>query len=156
MRKEKLLWLTIIVFAVLNVSCLAFILLERNSRPPHRVDKIIIKGLQLDDNQIIKFEGLKHQHRQAMVQIDVEMKQPMEQYFGLLSQSGGNNQHTKDSLEALIAGLYKEKLDVTYSHFADLKAICRPDQQKKMEEIMPLLMQIMGQEKKDGPPRGRE
>jgi len=154
MRKEKLLWLTIIVFAVMNISCLAFILLGRNGRPPHRVDKIIIEGLQLDDNQIEEFEGLKHEHHEAMMQIDLEMKQPMKQYFGLLSQAG--NQHKKDSLETLIAALYKEKLNVTYAHFADLKAICRPDQQKKLDEIMPSLMQIIGQEKKDGPPRGRE
>jgi periplasmic protein CpxP/Spy len=153
MKKEKILWASILVLIALNVACLAFILLRRPERPHKKFDKMVIEHLKLDDEQIARFNQLKHTHRMQMDRIDEKMKGPFEQYFGLLN--GNRNSSVEDSLESVIAALYKQKVDLTYSHFAEIKAMCSPEQQKNMALLVPSLMQVISVNKKNEPGRGK-
>ncbi|MDF3077026.1 MAG: hypothetical protein K0S09_915 [Sphingobacteriaceae bacterium] len=153
MSKHKILVYCVIALVVLNVACLAFIVLGRPKPPLERFDKQIIRSLNLNQEQVQTFNKLKDQHHGRMTEIDEQMKQPFEEYFGLLNRSG--DQTKKDSLEIVLASLYKQKVDATYEHFDEIKKICSPEQQKGFEKIIPSLMQVISPQKNDMPGRGK-
>lgn len=156
MKKSALLWTSIIILFLLNAGTLFFIL----NRPPHpgylrnagnrEFDESVINTLQLNPDQIAQFNRMKREHHQQMLQLDDATRVPFEQYFGLLAASA-DQQYVKDSLEKIIAGLYIKRMQVTYRHFTDLKAICTPEQQQKFNLLVPSLTQVMstGEKKED-------
>ncbi|MBC8051632.1 MAG: hypothetical protein H7Y13_01055 [Sphingobacteriaceae bacterium] len=153
MKKEKILWLAVVILVVLNISCLLVILLRKGERPNKKFDAMIIENLRLNENQIERFNGLKHNHRMQIGRLDRSMQGPFEQYFGLLK--GNRDKIKEDSLENVLALLYQQKVELTYSHFADLKAICTPEQQQNMDKIVPFLMQVISPPKKEVHGRGK-
>ncbi|MBC7914961.1 MAG: hypothetical protein H7Y07_12655 [Pyrinomonadaceae bacterium] len=153
MKKERILWLGISVLVLLNISLLLFILLHREGKPNKKFDAIIIKSMQLKKDQIEEFDRLKHIHKMKMDQLDSRMQEPFEHYFGLLK--GERQPLLEDSLKNVLAELYKQKVEITYSHFAEIKAMCSLEQQRNIDKIVPFLMQVISPPKKDGPGRGR-
>lgn len=153
MKREKVLWIGISVLAILNIICLLFIILRGGERPNKRFDKVLIESLQLNESQIERFEQLKYKHRMQIDQLDDRMQMPFQQYFGLLT--GSRNPVKEDSLKNELAELYKQKIEVTYQHFAEIKAMCLPEQQRNMGKIVPFLMRVISPPKKEEPWRGR-
>lgn len=156
MKKSTLLWTAIIILFLLNAGTLFFIL-SKPHPPRHergdgrrKFDEQVIETLQLRPDQVEKFEQLKRAHHEQILQLDEATRAPFEQYFGLLAQGSGADA-AKDSLERVIALQYVTRMQVTYRHFSDLKAICDPEQQKKFEQLVPSLMQVMsaGEKKPD-------
>jgi hypothetical protein len=47
------------------------------------------------------------------------------------------------TLEEKMAAIQIEKARITFSHFAKVKSICREDQQKKLNNIVPKLINVM-------------
>ena len=153
MNKYQILLFSVIALAVLNVACLAFILLGRPKPPQERFDREIIRSLNLNGQQVNKFNELKDQHHSEMIALDEQMKQPFTEYFSLLNTDGTPSK--KDSLENALADLYKHKLRATFEHFEQVKGLCSPDQQKGFKKIVPSLMQVISPQKNEGLQRGK-
>lgn len=154
MKKQQLLWLAIAVLFVLNISTIAFILLRDSTGHPHRgpraFDKLVVQTLQLNKEQEQQFNHLKRAHHETILELDKAMKAPIEQYFSLLL-SKDATPGIKEQLEQKMEAIYQEKLQVTYSHFEQLKSICSPEQQQHFDKLIPELMQVM-----QPPPPGGE
>lgn len=151
MRKEKLLWILIILLIVVNGATLFFLISGRRPEPGNRFDRTITEVLQLSEDQTRQFNVMKKAHHQEMIRVDREMRSTYETYFYLLSDTG--NIPEKDSLENVLGKKQKEKIQITYQHFNDLKSICTPEQKEKFNELIPLLMHVINPQKNLLPPR---
>jgi protein CpxP len=145
MKGTKLLWMIIGILTLINVGILTFIVLGPNPHPEKKFDNMIIHELELNNEQIRQFNILKENHHRQIVAIDHEMKETFAEYFNLLTVQ--NNLLKKDSLEKILSEKYKQKVQITYQHFNDLKGICTEDQRKKMHGIIPMLMQVINPQK---------
>lgn len=153
MKREKLLWIGIVILGVLNIACLAFMILGKRDRPNRKFDRLIIESLALDNTQIEKFDQLKRKHHQQILDLDEQLKEPFNKYFSLLK--GNRDTLKEDSIKSVISGIYEKKVEITYLHFAELKAICSEEQQKNMDKVIPFLMQVISPQKNVEPSRGK-
>jgi hypothetical protein len=159
MKKTTFLWGAIVILFLLNAATLFFVVFNRQAghhplRPPEgdrRFDEQVIRTLQLSPEQMDRFEVLKREHHRQMLALDEATAGPFGAYFSMLL-SGNADSLQKDSLEQDIAGIYLEKVSLTYAHFEQLKAICTPEQQRRFEQLIPSLMQVITPDKKN---RGR-
>lgn len=151
MRIEKLLWILIIVLVLVNGATLFFLASGRRPEPGDRFDRTITEVLQLTEGQTRQFNLLKRAHHQEMIRIDREMRSTYEKYFLLLSDTG--NIKEKDSLENVLGKKQKEKIQITYQHFNELKSLCSSEQKEKFKELVPLLMHVINPQKNPSPPR---
>lgn len=146
MKKLSALWLAIGILVVLNIAVLSFIFFHKPLQsPPHGLrafDRLVIQTLELDEAQQQQFDEMKREHHEAIMQLDKDMKAPVEAYFSLLL-TKDTSSVKKEELEQQMATIYKEKLRITYRHFEQLKAICRPEQQQHFDKLIPELMQVM-------------
>lgn len=141
-------FLTVAVIAllVLNFGTLAFLFFRR---PPHRpdsgpkqLDRHIVKHLQLDATQRQKFEQLKSAHHAQMLEYDQAYRDALEHYFALLkNDSIPPARH--DSLQTVLNRIQQDRAVVTFRHFADLKALCSPEQKNNFNTLLPELMQVI-------------
>jgi len=160
-KRSTLLWTAIIILFLLNAGTLGF-LLTRPGAPGQgpedghrRFDAQVVETLSLSPDQIAQFERMKRAHHEEMLRLDEATSAPFAQYFGLLQQTPGNLD-AKDSLQQVIAALYAKRMDITYRHFAELKAICTPAQQQQFDRLIPSLMQVMSTGEKNMPPPRRK
>lgn len=151
MKKEKFLWILVIVLIALNAATLFFIV--RGPRPDHenRFDRTVVDELELNDKQIKQFNAMKREHHQEIMRLDAEMRSVYERYFYLLTNT--MNSSEKDSLETILSNKQKEKIQITYHHFEELKSICTEKQKEKFKKLVPLLMQVISTQKNPGRPR---
>jgi len=133
-----------VVFLVLiNTIILAYIfILKPNPNAKPKPGKFIIESLELDETQISSFEQMKRDHRSQMNKLDEEYKNLLTQYLNGLKEKQVDSVINK-TLEEKMAAIQIEKARITFSHFANVKSICREDQQKKLNNIVPELINVM-------------
>lgn len=157
MKRENLL-VGLVLFLVLLNAVILYLFLSNDNRPgggPPRHDKVIIETLKFDEQQQLAFEQLKFQHRSAIVEIDNQFEPTLEAYF-LLLRNDSSSSVTKDSLELVIGNLEKQKARITFSHFSDLRKLCREDQKAAFDRFIPELFRfIMPPRPKNPPPPRR-
>lgn len=151
MKKEKFLWILITVLIVLNAGTLFFIISVRHPEPGNRFDRTVIDKLQLNNDQIKQFDIMKREHHQNIIRLDEQMRSTYEKYFYLLNDTADSSQ--KDSLELILSNKQKEKIQITYQHFDNLKSICTKEQREKFNELVPLLMHVITPQKNPAPSR---
>lgn len=150
MKRENILtWL--VAFLIVMNGAILFYFMRKGPLPEPPPDRIIVEVLQFDDRQRDEFRKLKDDHHGKMMKLNDHFRKTLEDYFLTLQ----NNSSAKDSLETLISGLEKERLNITYSHFQDIKKLCRDDQLEKFNTFLPDLIRFVAAPlpKKDGPPR---
>ena len=132
MKNLKYLQLIIILLVILNILLVLFIFLRKPPRP-EGPKNIIIERLHFDQRQIDEYELLIDQHRKDIQQNEEEMmilKSAL--YETLLNE----NAVEKDSLVKLIGKKQEEAEMINYNHFADIKKICKSDQQKDFKALV--------------------
>lgn len=147
MKKETLLTMAVVALLLLNFGTLGFLLFRRpphvqGGRPGERLDRHIAETLQLDDAQKQQFAKLKTEHHSKMLLSDAAYREALGNYFALLKKDTVDQQ-LQDSLQSNMTRIQNERATVTYQHFADLKAMCRPDQKQHFEALLPELMQVI-------------
>lgn len=146
MRKERMLWAAIIVLLLINTATLVTIFMNRarSNGPggPRKFDGLVVRTLQLNEEQERKFEQMKRAHHSQMTDLDESMRTPFESYFSLLLEQTPDAAK-KDSLEQVLTSIYRRKVAITFAHFAELKGICTPEQQKEFDRLIPTLMQVI-------------
>ncbi len=154
MKKEKLLIGAVIALFVLNLGTLGFLFF---GPPPHglgpkQLDRMIVEKLSLTPTQTTAFKQLKTVHQAQMQQLDKEYKIALENYFSLLKNETVLPAQ-QDSLQATLSQIQTSRSQITFQHFADLKAICSPDQRRNFDALLPDLLQILVPQKPNRPPR---
>lgn len=158
MKRETLLTIAVIALLLLNFGTLCFLLLRRPPHPdgpdgPGRFDRHIVEQLHLTTDQQRRFEQLKSAHHEQMLDSDRAYRNVLKNYFALLK-----NEEIpvaqRDSLLSQLTDIQKTKATVTFQHFADLKALCTPEQKADFEALLPDLMQVIAPER-GRPGRGK-
>jgi protein CpxP len=146
MKKESLLITLIVLLLVLNFGTLAFLFFSgrgHHHAPPFSKGgpaQMIIKELNLDEQQQDKFSNLREQHHSSMVLLDTELEETAKSYLSKLVSSDTSD---VDSLRQAIGRLEMQRASVTYQHFKDLRSICNAEQQEKFEALLPELFRIL-------------
>ena len=154
MKKETLLTVAVIALLLLNLGMLGFLFFQRPPRPgaPDPLGRRIVETLQLDDAQQQQFEVLKTAHHAKMEDFNKAYRDGLGNYFALLKNERVDTAQ-RDSLQAMLVQIQNERLNITFQHFAELKALCTPEQQQRFQDLLPELMQvILPRPERRGPP----
>ena len=133
----------VLALVLINSVILVYILfIKPANAPAPRPGKFIIENLELDKDQISKFELMKREHREQMNKLDDQYKNLLTEYLNGLKSPQIDSSKNKQ-LEDTMAAIQIEKAKITFSHFVQVKSICREDQQKKLNQIVPELINVM-------------
>jgi len=154
--KNKLLTWLVLLLLVANAATITMFWLGRAKVPPRRNGKpqeFLVKELNLDSLQQSTFELLRREHKDSAEILRAQVKQEKESFFALLKQS-----NVTDSMKTAAAkrvSVITEKLDLlTLNHFQQVRAICKPEQQKKFDEIINQVIEMIGHPGQPGRPNG--
>ena len=146
MKKETLLTLAVIALLLLNFGTLGFLFFRRPPHPPgpdHRqLDQKIMETLHLNPAQQQQFDQLKKAHSQQMIQSCRAYRDALGNYFALLK-NDTIVPTLRDSLQAVLAHIQKERAEGTFRHFIDLKNLCSPEHRQNFDALLPELMQVI-------------
>ena len=150
----------LIAMILLNIGLLTFFVLNKphthrhgnnihpNSRRAFR--DVAVNILQLDEQQKPQFIALTKKHNRQMRSIDEQQKEILRLYFSkLLEKSDTTN---PDTLINKVNMLEKEKIEVTYQHFEEVKAILNEYQYSDYKEFVNKALEKLLLETKKNPP----
>lgn len=157
MKKITLLTIAVIALLLINLGTLGYLFFRRPA--PHqggglpRLDREIIQTLQFDDARQKRFDVMKHTHHEQMLQSDRDYHDALLQFFNLLgNDSVGQMQY--DTLLSAVLRVQKNRAEITFKHFEDLKNLCAPEHRKNFDQLLPVLTQVILPARKDRPRRG--
>lgn len=108
--------------------------------------------LGFDSAQLVAFNELQQNHRQAIRAVKDSMHFAKDQFFNLLEKDSVTEQELVDG--ASLAANKQIQLDrITFDFFKSVQALCRPDQKIIFREIIQEALRIMG--RPAPPPGGR-
>lgn len=129
----------------LNIVIIAFFFLAKPPSPSKNAgkqfEKKAIAILHLDDAQQTAFLALAEAHNEKMDAINAQQSQLLEPYFQRLINSSAPlpAENTLQKVQLL----KKEKVDVTYHHFEEVKAMLQPEQIGYFKEFMTRALQLL-------------
>ncbi|MCB9359690.1 MAG: hypothetical protein H6587_11640 [Flavobacteriales bacterium] len=142
MTKTKLLIISVVTLAALNIVLIVILTLGHSSRPPHKMrspKQIVIEKLHFDASQIEAYEKLILEHQEAIIQKEEEMKYAKGALYHSLS---SDNQDEKDELITKINIIQRGFEELHYNHFLDIKKLCKPEQIKDYNKLTNELARI--------------
>ncbi len=158
MKKETLLTLAVVSLLLLNFGTLGFLFFRRPPFPPgggpRQLDQHIVETLHLNAEQQKQFEQLKSAHHQQMQASEEAYRLALSNYFALLKNDPVMPAQ-RDSLQTILTRIQNERAIVTFQHFADLKALCSPEQRQNFDALLPELMQVILPRKNEWEQRGK-
>ncbi|MBL0912556.1 MAG: periplasmic heavy metal sensor [Bacteroidia bacterium] len=127
---NKYTFYTIIIAGLLISNVLLVIFALDPSRPrgfdPDRPRNIIIGRLDLDEEQVRRYDILIQAHRTDIAAKDREIMHCKSELYAYLTQEKGPA--PLDSLSGKIGQLQQEVEKIHYAHFLQIRALCRPEQ----------------------------
>lgn len=103
---------------------------------------LIIERLHFDDKQIEQFEELIQKHRKDLSENDEALMNIKTSLYSCLK-SDTNKTVTDSLINAM--GVIQNKIEhIHYSHFEDVKRLCKPEQMKYFNELADELSHIFG------------
>lgn len=139
---------------LLNIVVLAFFLLTKPGHQPqppsNNFQSEVIDALDLDTQQASAFRALAEDHNQQMRSISGQQQQLLMPYFESLTSSSP----TIDSEGVLnqFQQLEREKIEVTYQHFQEIKSMLTKEQLTGFETFMDTFIHTLLLDKKKNPP----
>lgn len=151
MKREKLLTIAVALLFVLNICTIGFLFFQRAHRPrPLRMEKVVQKTLQLNQEQMQQFDGLRKDHHAQMRLLDEQNKQVLVSYLQLLEVDSVNTLQ-KDSLEKIISDIQQARATITLNHFQQVKALCTDEQKERFKALIPELTRVMTDQHNNSP-----
>ena len=136
MTQLKLFKIISLILGVMNLILLAMFLMA--PPPPHLKNKglkdIVAKELQLSTDQKKIYTASTITHRQQMRRLNRKEHRLVLDYFKILIEE--DTELDKENLLKQIKAIEGEKIEVTYEHFEELKAICDEKQEKRFPRVM--------------------
>lgn len=150
MENTKFLKLVIVLLLLTNTGILAFLWMGRHNNkspmgPPQGRDafSFLCKELQLDEQQTRQYEELRDEHHQAVENMQHNGRHLRERFFDLLHSSPLDSVQVKQ-LSDSIAHTQQQIELLTFYHFQKVRAILRPEQQKKFDDVIQDALRMMG------------
>lgn len=146
----------LIVLVLANVATL--LILWQNRHPKHpgmhpdEPKNVIIKDLNLNNEQIKQYEMLIADHRKAMNDIRKTLAHQKEQLFDLVAAPDATDS-TINHFARACATSYEQMDVVTIKHFKQLRAICTLKQQEKLDHTIRNVAKMMNEHQ--APPKHR-
>ena len=145
MNKIKFLMVIVVGLCLINIGLMAFIFFRQPPPPPrpemhgppgiHPEDRprhLIIKRLDFDEAQIMRYDTLIEAHRSSVRKLEDSIRTAKNQLYATLNEDGSA---LKDSLVVKLGSLQRQMELVHYSHFEDIKKLCRPNQLQRFKEL---------------------
>lgn len=143
-------------FALLaiNLSIIGFLFFT-HGRPPHpgEGENLFMRAaemMKLDPQQNEQFQEFAGAHAQKMRSINERQRDLLRPYFqSLIDPSLAID---SSAVLAEVQKLEAEKVEATYQHFAEVKAMLKPEQQPYFEEFMHQALRMILLEPNNAPP----
>jgi protein CpxP len=145
---SKVNWLTgaVVVLLLLNITLLAVLYRSGSHRPgPPRGEgpkRLVVERLHFDADQVAAYEALIAEHQEAIRLNDRAMMAARNSLYANLQTQDAV---ISDSLFATIATIQRNIEQVHFAHFADIRALCRPDQLHHFETLSKDLAEVFAQ-----------
>lgn len=141
MKKNTLLTLLVAVVLLLNISLVLHIWMSQpeEKQPLHQR---IVQEIGFDKEQARKFDVLRDSTVGNLKSVERRLDNAIFAYFSLLKQKEWNHS-AKDSLQLIIGDLKKEKANILFTHFKDLRDLCRPDQLPEFNLVLDDMMELI-------------
>ncbi|MGZ3865113.1 MAG: Spy/CpxP family protein refolding chaperone [Bacteroidia bacterium] len=154
MQSTRFLKIVIAVLVVLNISTLTFIWTGHKNamapRGPAGAFDFLAKELKLDDAQLKQFDEMYKTLHQEATRVREKNHAMHHRFFDLLH-SQNDSALVKQLADSM--AFYQVQMELlTYDHFKKIRAICKPDQQKKFDEVINKALEMMGPPRPGGPP----
>lgn len=135
MTRERFLTIAVLSLLLLNLGTIGFLWLRppgglRSGGPPdgQTPTQLIIDRLHLDDRQQVAYRRLIQDHRQQSRALAEESVGLYRRYYQLLEAAQPDTARAS-ALSQQIAQKQRAIAELNFNHFAQIKALCRPDQQ---------------------------
>ena len=139
---------------LLNLTMIAFFFITKPN-PPHgkNFTEEAIKILKLDEQQQTVFLKSAEKHGQQTGTISNRQSELLKPYFNSLITP--NEAADLDSLLNQVQHLEREKIEITYLHFQEVKALLKANQKADFETFMQKIQRIilLGGKKNPPPPK---
>ena len=152
-RKPLLSWI-ILGLLVLNLGALAWLYIQPRpmNTPQKAPGRLLIEALQLNPTQQAQFTTLERAHRSQRRQIQVQARQAR-RAMGEAIASGVLDEEKIQSIADNI-GQYQAQLEAeTMRHFLRVRAICKPEQQIKFDQLIQRVLRQGARPGQEGPRR---
>ena len=147
MNKLRFLTWTVVLLLLLNAGTLIYLLMEKKHEqvpaPGGGAADFIIEQLKLDAAQQKQFEELRRQHQGIIRPAREEERRLHDIYFSLLKIDNPDKAKA-DSVTSLIADQRSITESATFSHFQQLRQLCRDDQKKLFDATIDEIASRMG------------
>ena len=162
-KQKRYMLLLIILLVIFNVSMLAILWIGRpprraeSQRPPRtgkeqaQVQRLLKDELGFDKAQIEQFIHIRGKLNEQADQLDEEVRHLKKQMFDEVLQDNPRPM-LSDSLLSLALEKQARIEKLTFQYFLDLKKICTPEQQEKLQILIHELFRAQHMETKGGPP----
>ena len=151
-RSRFLTW-ALIVLLVMNLFALGTILFHlRNDKPvagilppkrPESAQQIIMQELHLSPEQFQLFREYRHQFMVESREIVSELDYQRQLMLDKLAEQEPDTSEL-NRIAANIGNLHKQLKEETIRNFLDLKSICTPEQQDKLDRLFQNMMDMEG------------
>ena len=159
MSKLTLLTIAVVVLLVLNLGVAGFLFLQKpplaqgGPRPfEHGPRNRIIAMLHFEKEQVEQYEELIRGHRASVRLLDERIRTVKTNLYQTLNEQESS---VSDSLINELSELQKQVENVHYTHFLEIKRLCKPDQLAYFQELTGHLADFFAPKKQD-PPLPRE
>lgn len=150
MENLKFYKIAIVLLLLLNIGTLSFLWMHRPPPPDQRGPfQFLIRATGMDEEQQKAYAQLRDKHRSQVEAFKTQNSALRKQLFGLLAQQGAGDPMVLQLTDS-IASIKRQEEILTYEHFRQVRAICRPDQQTRFDAAIGEAIQSMAP-----PPPGR-
>lgn len=154
MERTKLLTLIIIGLLILNLFTISVVWFKSSSAqlldhpdlpPPGREEPstLIIRRLHFNEQQQRQYRELVAEHQDRTQQLNNQAAQLYRTYYGLLASPSVDTVRA-NSINQEIAHNQQVTAQLNFSHFQQIKALCRPDQQGYFTNLVDELAHLFG------------
>jgi protein CpxP len=169
MENSRFLKIAIIVLLLINIATLTFMWTGRKHYdghmpppPPHAprppaAFEFLTHELNLDEAQIKQFDALRKEHHENAQLIQEKSRKMHHRFFDLLGNTTADSALSVQLADSM--ALFQKQMEMlTFNHFKKVRAICKPGQQKKFDEVINEALQMMAPkpphspQRPDGPP----
>jgi periplasmic protein CpxP/Spy len=167
MERTKLLTIAVVGLLILNLLTIGFLILNTNRarwpEPPEQnrgggPARIIIERLRLNEQQQQAFEKLRDGHHKQSDKLSKQAVELYRAYYELLTAEQPDTVQANE-LSRQIAQNQLAVAKLNFDHFAEIKALCRSDQQADFTRLVGDLNRLFGRQPRprpegEGPPPG--
>lgn len=147
MEKMKFYKIVIVVLIVINLATLTSIwLLKPNHHRPMPHDRgmsFLANELDMEGSDKQKLDAMELKHHAEKRELLERNKQLREKLFGLLKNNNSDSIKVNQFVDSILINQKQIEL-MTYYHFKDVKAMCSPEQQIKLEETIKEAIRMAG------------